>query len=257
MPFVRRRVRGDGHLRQARIRRRCRVDELLLLRFGLAAALLLAVAVGTGALRGLPRRSVLAGLGMGVFGYAAQAGLYFSALARIDASLVALILYVYPVLVMVGAVVLGRERASVRRVWALGIALAGIGLVLAGAAPAVRRAGGVAGAGGGDCLHGVHPGWRPCRGRGAAARAGGAGLPWGVGTFAGPLWWRPGARLRRRRMGMGGRAGHGEHGRGDPVLLRRDGAGRPVGGVDSVDPRAGGDGGAAAVVFGESLAAMQ
>ncbi len=109
------------------------VDALLLVRFGLAGGVLLIVALARGALRNLPRRAVLVGLGMGVFGYAAQAGLYFSALARIDASLVALILYVYPVLVMAVAVVLGRERASRRRVWALGMALAGIGLVLSGA----------------------------------------------------------------------------------------------------------------------------
>ena len=69
-----------------------------------------------------------------MFGYAAQAGLYFSALTRIDASLVALILYVYPVLVMAAAIAIGRERASRRRVWALGVALAGIALVLSGAA---------------------------------------------------------------------------------------------------------------------------
>ena len=102
------------------------MDALLLVRFGLAGGLLIAIALARGALRQLPRRAVLAALGMGVFGYAAQAGLYFSALARIDASLVALILYVYPVLVMAGAIALGRERASRRRVWALGIALTGI-----------------------------------------------------------------------------------------------------------------------------------
>ncbi len=109
------------------------VDALLLVRFGLAAAVLVPVALARGALRGLPRRAVLTGLGMGVFGYALQSGLYFSALTRIDASLVALLLYVYPVLVMVGAVALRRERASARRVFALVTALAGIGLVLGGA----------------------------------------------------------------------------------------------------------------------------
>ncbi|TCO40926.1 threonine/homoserine efflux transporter RhtA [Kribbella antiqua] len=110
------------------------VDALLLVRFGLAGVLLLAIALARGALRRVPLRAVLIALGMGVFGYAAQASLYFSALTRIDASLVALILYLYPVLVMVGAVALRRERASWRRVWALGTALAGIGLVLGGAA---------------------------------------------------------------------------------------------------------------------------
>ena len=110
------------------------VDGLLLIRFGLAAALLLVIALARGTLRGLSRRSVLIGLGMGVFGYAAQSGLYFSALARIDASLVALVLYVYPVLVVAAAVAIGRERLSRRRLVALGTALAGIGLVLSGAA---------------------------------------------------------------------------------------------------------------------------
>ena len=110
------------------------VDALLLVRFGLAGALLITIALARGALRQLPRRAVLTALGMGVFGYAAQSGLYFSALARIDASLVALILYVYPVLVMAGAIALRRERASRRRIWALGIALTGIVLVLSGAA---------------------------------------------------------------------------------------------------------------------------
>ncbi|MFC6159334.1 DMT family transporter [Kribbella jiaozuonensis] len=109
------------------------VDALLLVRFGLAGGLLLIVALARGSLRNLPRRAVLTGLGMGVFGYAAQSGLYFSALARMDASLVALILYLYPILVMAAAIALRRERASRRRVWALAIALVGIGLVLSGA----------------------------------------------------------------------------------------------------------------------------
>jgi drug/metabolite transporter (DMT)-like permease len=110
------------------------VTELLLMRFALAAALLTVVAVAKGALRGVSRRTVLAGLGMGAIGYATQAGLYFGALKRMDASLLVLILYVYPALVLIGAVALGRERASVRRVAALLIALAGTALVLGGAA---------------------------------------------------------------------------------------------------------------------------
>jgi drug/metabolite transporter (DMT)-like permease len=110
------------------------VGDLLLVRFALAAVLLLAVAGATGALRGVSRRGVLAGLGMGAIGYATQSGLFFGALERMDASLLALILYVYPALVLVGAVSLGRERASARRVAALAIALAGTALVLVGAA---------------------------------------------------------------------------------------------------------------------------
>jgi drug/metabolite transporter (DMT)-like permease len=110
------------------------VGDLLLVRFALAAAALVAIAGATGALRGVPRRAVLAGLAMGAIGYATQSGLYFAALERMDASLLALILYAYPALVLIGAVALGRERATRRRVAALAIALAGTALVLLGAA---------------------------------------------------------------------------------------------------------------------------
>jgi len=110
------------------------LGDLLLVRFALAATLLLAVAGATGGLRGLPRRAIVAGLAMGGIGYATQSALYFAALERMDASLLALLLYVYPALVLIGAVALGRERAAPRRVAALLIALAGTALVLAGAA---------------------------------------------------------------------------------------------------------------------------
>ena len=154
------------------------VGDLLLLRFALAAALLLAVAAATGALRGVPRRSVLAGLGMGAIGYATQSGLYFSALERMDASLLALILYVYPALVLIGAVALGRERASVRRVAALLIALAGTALVLAGAASGQpRRAGHGDGLRRRARLYRVYPHRRPRRRRRAAGGAGGVRVP--------------------------------------------------------------------------------
>lgn len=110
------------------------VGDLLLVRFAVAAVLLLAVAATTGALRGVPRRSLVAGLAMGGIGYATQSGLFFGALERIDASLLALILYAYPALVTVGAIALRRERASARRIAALLIASAGTALVLGGAA---------------------------------------------------------------------------------------------------------------------------
>jgi drug/metabolite transporter (DMT)-like permease len=108
------------------------VSDLLVVRFGLAGAALVAVSVWTGALRRLDRRTVLAALGMGVFGYAAQAGLYLAAVARVDASEVALVFCVYPVLVMVAAVAIGRERFSGRRLAALALAVAGSALVLGG-----------------------------------------------------------------------------------------------------------------------------
>jgi drug/metabolite transporter (DMT)-like permease len=109
------------------------VGALLLVRFGIAAAVLAAVAAAAGALRGLGRRAVATGLAMGAIGYATQAGLFFLALERMDASLLSLLLYTYPALVTAAAIVIGRERVNGRRLVALGLASAGTVLVLAGA----------------------------------------------------------------------------------------------------------------------------
>ncbi len=89
------------------------------------------------------RRTTLIGLGLGL-GYAAQAGGYFGALTRLDASLTALLLYAYPALVFGGAVLLGRERADGRRVGALALATGGVALVLAGGGPGALDGLGVA-----------------------------------------------------------------------------------------------------------------
>ena len=110
------------------------VGDLLLVRFALATAILLAIAHARGALRDLSRRAALTALALGAIGYATQAGLFFSALDRMDASLLALILYTYPVFVCVAAIMLGRERVSARRIVGLVAATAGAALVLAGAA---------------------------------------------------------------------------------------------------------------------------
>jgi drug/metabolite transporter (DMT)-like permease len=76
---------------------------------------------------------VLSALGLGAVGYATQATLYFSALERIDASLVALVLYTYPALVTVAAAVLGRDRLTPARAAAVVVASCGTLLVLLGA----------------------------------------------------------------------------------------------------------------------------
>ncbi len=62
-----------------------------------------------------------------------QAGLYFLALQRMDASVLSLILYSYPALVTGAAILLGRESANRRRLVALVTASGGLVLVLAGA----------------------------------------------------------------------------------------------------------------------------
>jgi drug/metabolite transporter (DMT)-like permease len=117
---------------------------LLLLRFSVAALLLgLLLALGPG--RRLrpptppgPARTTRAGLlvtalGLGAVGYATQATLYFSALQRVDASLVALVLYTYPALVTVAAALLGRDRLTPGRSAALVVASCGTLIVLLGA----------------------------------------------------------------------------------------------------------------------------
>jgi drug/metabolite transporter (DMT)-like permease len=109
------------------------VWELLLVRFGLAAVVLGAVAALRGAIRHLGRRAVVGGLLLGSVGYATQAALYFLALERMDASLLSLLLYTFPAMVTFAAVLIGRERVTPRRLLALGIASVGTALVLAGA----------------------------------------------------------------------------------------------------------------------------
>jgi drug/metabolite transporter (DMT)-like permease len=113
------------------------LGTLLALRFLMAAALFWALVAVSGrlrSLRALPRRDVLAALALGAVGYSAQAGAFFAALRRLDASLLSLLLYTFPTMVTVAAIALGRERASVRAAAALALASAGLVLVLAGAA---------------------------------------------------------------------------------------------------------------------------
>jgi drug/metabolite transporter (DMT)-like permease len=112
------------------------VGTLLATRFVLAAALFwlfVALAGGTRDLRALPRRDIGIALALGAVGYSAQAGGYFAALERLDASLLSLLLYTFPAIVTVAAIALGRERASLRTALALALASTGLVLVLAGA----------------------------------------------------------------------------------------------------------------------------
>jgi drug/metabolite transporter (DMT)-like permease len=107
------------------------VGTLLSVRFALAALLFWVLVAATGAagrVRALPGRDVALAFALGAFGYSAQAGCFFVALDRIDASLLSLLVYTYPALVTVAAILLGRERPD-RRI-ALALALSSVGLVL-------------------------------------------------------------------------------------------------------------------------------
>jgi drug/metabolite transporter (DMT)-like permease len=121
------------------------VLTLLVVRFVLAAAILGAANALRRPRVRLPGRSaLLTALGLGAIGYAAQAGLFFQALTRIDASLTELVLYIYPSLVTLGAVALGRDRLDRVRVASLLLAFLGLALVLFVADPAELDALGVA-----------------------------------------------------------------------------------------------------------------
>jgi drug/metabolite transporter (DMT)-like permease len=109
------------------------VGTLLAVRFLLAAVLCWALVLARGELRALDRRDALLALALGAVGYAAQAGGYFAALDRIDPSLLALLVYTFPAIVAVAAVVLGRERIDRRRLVALVVVSAGLALVVAAA----------------------------------------------------------------------------------------------------------------------------
>ena len=113
------------------------VGTLLSVRFVLAAALLWALVLasrdGARALRSLPVRDIALALALGAGGYAIQAGCFFAALSRIDASLLSLLVYTFPAIVAVAAIALRRERAERRRLTALALASAGLLLILAGA----------------------------------------------------------------------------------------------------------------------------
>ncbi|MFI5909853.1 DMT family transporter [Dactylosporangium sp. NPDC051541] len=107
-------------------------DALLLVRFTLAAVILGLIQLSQRR-EPVPAKAKLTAVGLGAIGYVAQAGLFFLALQRMDASPLSLILYTFPVMVTVGAVLSGRDRLTRVRAAALAAASAGTLLVLLGA----------------------------------------------------------------------------------------------------------------------------
>jgi drug/metabolite transporter (DMT)-like permease len=106
--------------------------------FGAAAswAFVLGSAARRGALRALDRRAVAASLALGLL-YLGNSGTYYAGLETVDASLAALIVYIYPALVAVLALRVGQPLAG-RRAWgALALALVGVALAVGGIDPDV------------------------------------------------------------------------------------------------------------------------
>lgn len=100
---------------------------VLLIRFAIAAAVLLGVMI----VRRMPLppwRVVLGLLLLGIVGRAGQGITYFSALELAPAGLVALLLYLYPALVTLLAVVFLKDRLTWSKALALLVALAGTAL---------------------------------------------------------------------------------------------------------------------------------
>lgn len=107
------------------------VPALLTARFMVAAIVFWIVV----AIRRPPRpstRTVLICVGLGAVGYALQAGCYFGALTMLNAAVVAQLLYIYPALVFLLAVLRRRETWARRKLLALGSTTAGLLLLLHG-----------------------------------------------------------------------------------------------------------------------------
>jgi drug/metabolite transporter (DMT)-like permease len=123
------------------------VGTLLSVRFTMAAAVLWMALLASGAAADLRRsasRDIAVALALGAVAYAAQAGAYFGALARIDASLLSLLVYTFPAIVCVAAIALGRERADARHVFALALTCGGLVLLLARPGAGQREPAGIA-----------------------------------------------------------------------------------------------------------------
>lgn len=107
------------------------LSTMLFLRFAIAGTLL----AGWGMLQGMrwPRgRNLLWLVAMGGIGYVGQSFGYFAALQYASAGLVALLLYLYPAIVVVLSALIYRQRIGRGRGWAVAVALAGTALTVGG-----------------------------------------------------------------------------------------------------------------------------
>ena len=105
------------------------IYTLLFLRF-LAATVFMFLLIF---IRKLPlpsEKEILAFLLLGAFGYVGVSLCYFSALNYASASVVSLLEYTYPALVMIGSVVFLKERITALKICSLCLALAGAALII-------------------------------------------------------------------------------------------------------------------------------
>ena len=105
------------------------IYTLLFLRFLAATAFMFLLIF----IRKLPlpsEKEILAFLLLGAFGYVGVSLCYFSALNYASASVVSLLEYTYPALVMIGSVVFLKEKVTALKIISLCLALAGAALII-------------------------------------------------------------------------------------------------------------------------------
>lgn len=102
---------------------------VLFLRFSLAAVILLIYM--TASRTPFPQRgTVLQLVLLGMFGYVGQSLTYYLAISLAPASLIVLLMYLSPVLVTAGSIIVFHDRLNWKKIIALLIALAGAGLTI-------------------------------------------------------------------------------------------------------------------------------
>ncbi|WP_049970829.1 DMT family transporter [Haladaptatus cibarius] len=108
------------------------IPTVLFFRFLLATVLVWMGLAARGRLHRFSGRNLAIGLGLGAFGYALMSGLYFWGLSFMTAGLVGILLYTYPVFVVVLSALVLDERVTSKTAFALVLALSGVALITGG-----------------------------------------------------------------------------------------------------------------------------
>ncbi|KGK86522.1 permease [Desulfosporosinus sp. HMP52] len=106
------------------------LSTVLFVRFSIASLIFWAITIWREGFPRMPLKTWLILWGMGGVGYSMMAGLYISSVLYIPASLAALLLYAYPVIVTIIAVLTKQEEFSLLKLTGLIIATFGLVLVL-------------------------------------------------------------------------------------------------------------------------------
>lgn len=102
---------------------------LLFLRFFIAAMFMFGV-MAVKKMKMPSAKEIIACLLLGSLGYAGQSFCYFTALNYVSSSVVVLLLYTYPALVMISSILLFKEKVVLQKVVALILALAGAFVII-------------------------------------------------------------------------------------------------------------------------------